>query len=69
MAVGEDLFSLSTENSKVAIPYKNIFKVKSDRSFLLVYINQYFYYIIPKSNDELGAAAASIERRFAARFR
>jgi len=64
LSVKEDSFSVSTENSNVTIPYRNIFKIKSNKNYLLVYVNQYVFRIVPKQNNDLIAAAKTIEERF-----
>lgn len=64
LSVSEDSFSMSTENSNVTIPYKDIFKVKSNEHYLLIYHNQYAYSIIPKRDNDLILAAGTIEDRF-----
>jgi hypothetical protein len=64
LSVSEDSFSLSTENSNVTIPYKDIFKVKSNEHYLLIYHNQYVYRVIPKQDNDLILAAGTIEERF-----
>jgi len=64
LSVSDDSFSLSTENSNVTIPYKDIFKIKSNEHYLLIYHNQYVYHVIPKRNSDLISSAATIEERF-----
>jgi hypothetical protein len=64
LSVSEDSFSMSTENSKDIAPYKNIFKIKSNEQYLLVYHNQYVYRIIPKRGNDLISAAGTIVERF-----
>jgi hypothetical protein len=64
ISVSEESFSISTENSNITIPYRDIFRVKSNNYYLLVYANQYFYHIIPKRNNDLVVAAGTIEDRF-----
>jgi hypothetical protein len=64
ISVSEGSFSISTENSNITIPYRDIFKVKSNNYYFLVYANQYSYHIIPKRNNDLVVAAGTIEGRF-----
>jgi hypothetical protein len=64
LSVGNDSFSLGSETNRSTIPYENIFRIRSNRDYLLVYSNQYVYWIIPKSTDDLAEAAHIIEKRF-----
>jgi hypothetical protein len=64
LSVKEDSFLVSTQYCSAAVPYRSIFKIKSNKNYLLVYVNQYVFRIIPKQNSDLIAAAKTIEERF-----
>jgi hypothetical protein len=64
LTVENDSFSTSSKNSNINMPYKNIFKIKSNNKYLLVYANQYVFHVIPKNDYDLIATANSIEEQF-----
>ena len=61
----EDSFVISHEKSHSKIPYKDIFKLKSNKHYLLIYLNQNDYIILPRKTDELKEMAERIETNFA----
>ncbi len=60
----EDSFVISHEKSNNKIPYKDIFKLKNNKHYLLIYLNQNYYIILPKESDELKELAKCIETNF-----
>ncbi|MHC4215733.1 MAG: YcxB family protein [Planctomycetota bacterium] len=64
LTVENNSFSISSKNSNINLPYKNIFRIKSDKNYLLVYSNQYVFHVIPKQDNDLISAANSIEEQF-----
>lgn len=66
LATHEESFSMSGKNFSTTIPYKDIYNIKSNDSYLLIYWNQYFYTILPKTNNDLINAASTIEEKYKA---
>jgi hypothetical protein len=64
LTVNEESFSISGNNFNIKIPYENIYKIRSNDSYLLVYENQYFYRIIAKTDNDLKNAAKIIEDKY-----
>ncbi|MCE5341019.1 MAG: YcxB family protein [Planctomycetaceae bacterium] len=60
----KDFFTRSTEMSNAKMLYKDIFKLKKNKNYLLIYINDGLYIILPKRNSELQDAAKQIEENF-----
>ena len=61
----KDFFTISTETSNAKILYKYIFRLNKNKNYLLVYINDGLFIILPKRNSELQDAAKQIEENFA----
>ncbi len=64
LAVHEESFSISTKNSNTTIPFGDIYKIRSSDSYLLIYLNQYFYVILPKKNNDFINAANTIVEKY-----
>jgi hypothetical protein len=65
ISLEENSFLISTDKSNCKILYNDIYKLKSNKHYLLIYINQYAYIILPKENSELQELAKHIEENFA----
>ncbi|UCC23278.1 MAG: YcxB family protein [Planctomycetota bacterium] len=64
LTVNEESFSLSGKNFNINFPYEDIFKIKSDDNYLLVYDNQYAFRVIPKRDNDLRSATKIIEDKY-----
>ena len=69
LTVGNYSFQMVTKNSQINVPYADIYKIKSNNRYLLVFENQYICRVIPKNTQELIDAADMIEQKYLGRVR
>lgn len=62
--IHEDSFSISDGNSNSTVPYQDIYKLRSDKDYLLIYINQYVYIVLAKTSNDLINATNTIEEKY-----
>ena len=64
ISLDENSITLSTDKGNSTIPFKDIYKLKNNKHYLLIYPNQHLYRILPKKDDELKELAKQIEDGF-----
>ena len=64
ISLDENSITLSTGKGNSTLPFKDIYKLKNNKHYLLIYPNQHLYRILPKKDDKLKELAKQIEDGF-----